>query len=114
MKHSFHTHIIADIELSDDEFNFIFQSCQQHYDYKIKSLAKSGGFIYGFKNRREFSKDEDKILDLNFRQIDLLCKSLEYSQEDIAYEIHKNFKLILDSINTITFELNQQLEKQKS
>lgn len=109
MKHSFRVQVIADIELSDDEFYFLFNSCEAHYDLTVRQVVQHGGFMSAWYNSRALSNNEDKKYELTFRQIDLLLKSIEFIDIPLINVIRSKFKDILDAINDITTNLNQQL-----
>lgn len=115
MKTFLQAKLIAHIEIEDEDFDFIKKCCKHHYDFKVKSSVEVGGFLYGYTNRREWSKGQDKVLELEFRQIDLLLKALEmgqYIELGKAAVISVKLKKILTCMNEKYAELNPELEKQ--
>lgn len=115
MKTFLQAKLVAYIEMPDEDFDFIKKCCANHYDHKVKSTVEVGGFMYGFTNRREWSKGEDKTLELEFRQIDLLCKALEmgaYIDANAAYRISTALRNILTAMNDKYKILNPELEKE--
>lgn len=84
MKHYFYAHLSTVIEMSDDDFNILFEVAQHHYSYDVKSQTEHGGFLYGVRNRRDFElsdkcseKPENVELDVVDRQLQLMIKALE-------------------------------------
>lgn len=113
--HSFYATLTANIFVSDEDFNFIFECFQRHYDTTIKMAADVGGFLYGFRNRRikfydtEVITDEDRILDLSNRQIQLILKSLEMYRTDQASSINIRFHKILHELVEKQDQLNKNI-----
>ncbi len=118
MKTFLQAELIAHIEVSDQDFDFIKKCCTGHYDFKVSETVKVGGFLYGATNRRQWAKDrneENNILVLKFRQIDMLLKALEmgnYIDMEKAMPITKRFTEILHKINEKYSILNPALENE--
>ncbi len=49
--------LTAHIELTDEEFELLFNESARHYDYKVKTSTKVGGFLFGFQNQRNFANE---------------------------------------------------------
>lgn len=118
MKTFLQAELIAHIEVSDEDFDFIKKCCDGHYDFKVAETVKVGGFLYGHTNRRDWAKEAnepDNVMTLRFRQIDLLLKALEmgnYIDAEKAMSIGKRFSEILHKINEKYKTLNSQLENE--
>lgn len=99
-KHSFYATLTANVFVNDNDFNFIYECFKSHYDFKIKTSAEQGGFLYGLRNRRvkfydsEIITDENRILDLSISQIQLIMKSLEMHNTGQASDIYLRFDKI--------------------
>ncbi len=109
-KHSFWATLTATIEINDSDFELIQESCKHHYDFKIKSLVEVGGFLYGAKNRRDWSP-EDKEIEFTFRQIDSVMKSLEMYTTEQSYALYSRLRSIIMEINEKTIALNDTLKE---
>ncbi len=109
MKHFFQAVIMAHVEISDNDFDFILKSCRNHYDFTVKSSVVVGGFLYGFNNRRQFSKGEDKTLDLTSRQLGLIIKSLEMQHNDQGSRIGGYLWKVVNEMQDVFKKTNEQL-----
>lgn len=113
--HSFYATITANVFVSDEDFNFIYECFQRHYDATIKMSANVGGFLYGLRNSRvkfydtEIITDEDRILDLSNRQIQLIIKSLEMYRTDQASDINFRFHKILHELAKSQDSINKNI-----
>ena len=118
MKTFLQAELIAHIEVEDKDFEFLKDCCDGHYDFKVSSTVKQGGFLYGHNNRRHWAKDrgeEDKVMTLKFWQIDLLLKALERGyiiELGRATRIGKSFQHILAGMNEKYKTLNPQLQNE--
>lgn len=115
MKTFLQAKLVAHILIPDDYFDFIKKCCKNHYDFKVASTVEVGGFLYGATNRRDWSKGEDKVVQLEFSQIDLLLKALEmgiHIDVKIAIQITLVLKSILTAMNNKYAVLNPELEKE--
>ena len=77
--------------------------------------ADVGGFLYGLRNRRvkfydtEIITNENRILDLSNRQIQLILKSLEMQRTDQASDINFRFHKILQELVEKQNSLNNNI-----
>jgi hypothetical protein len=71
----------VEVEFTTEELNMLGLLAANHYDAHCRSIAAVGGFLYGMQNHQKFALEEDAqakpVHDLNFREIDTLCKVLE-------------------------------------
>lgn len=112
--HSFYATLTANVFVNDEDFNFIYECFQRHYDITIKMVADVGGFLYGFRNRRIpliglDITNEDRILDLSNRQIQLILKSMEMQRTDQASNINFRFHKILQELVSSQNSLNKNI-----
>ena len=113
--HSFYATLTANVFVNDEDFNFIYECFQRHYDTTIKMAADVGGFLYGLRNRRvkfydtEIITNENRILDLSNRQIQLILKSLEMQRTDQASDINFRFHKILQELVEKQNSLNNNI-----
>lgn len=110
MKYSLQANIKANIIFTDQEFDLIEKDFKSHYDYLIREACEVGGWLYGFKNRRQFAKPENAECDLSFRQVDTILKALESDYSSQAIELFKKLHNILSEINMIGPKINDQLK----
>ena len=110
MKYFFQVEFKAFVEIPDKEFEFILECCKHHYDFTVASSVEVGGFLYGLKNRREFSNGEDKVCDLTFRQIDLILKSIEMYDNEEERNVHRNMFKIIRQMGEENMEMNKNLQ----
>lgn len=116
MEHFFYAEIKACIRIPDEYFEFICKCAAHHYDGKVKSLVEVGGFLYGEKNTRQWLKESqshDESLDdreYTFRQIDLMCKAIEFPSTPLGEKITKEFVVILGGISDKSEYINHILK----
>lgn len=108
-KHSFFATLSAEVEISDSDFNLILENAANHYDSTVQDSVKIGGFLYGFKNRRDFSKGKDKIVELTSRQLGLVLKSIEFNNSNQAIFLCKRLYKIAMEMQQKTIELNKTI-----
>lgn len=113
-KHSFFAKLEARVEISDSDFNLILEHAANHYDNTVKSSVRVGGFLYGFKNRREWSKGEDKIVELTERELGLVLKSIEFSLSDQAIHIGRRLYAIAMELQEKFIEVNKTLNNNQN
>lgn len=108
-KHILFATLSAMIEFSDEEFSFLEKVSKRHYDSTVKSMFDIGNFMYGYKNRREFSK----VCNLSMRQLGLLAKSLEIETKSMSRPLMKRLLDAMKDINSKSEEINKQLQNEK-
>lgn len=108
MKHTFWAELKPCIEFDDVDFDYIKNAAAIHYDAKVQATVEVGGFLYGFSNRREWSKGEDKVLELTDRQMQLIMKSIEFDNSEIACRISKRLWAISKELRDKSEEINKQ------
>lgn len=109
----FSAELTASIEIPDLEFNYLYRFCATHYDSRVQEAANIGEFLYGTKNRREFSNGEDKCIDVTFRQCDLLLKSLEMDKGAMKQFLSSCFIRVLMHIDELHPKVATVLESEK-
>lgn len=114
MDHYFWADIKAAIDMPEEYFAFICQAAAHHYDATVLDMVAVGGFLYGQKGRRDFMKKThpDQALQeevYTFRQIDLMCKAIEFPATAMGWEITREFKQVLDGINQKSKYINNLL-----
>ena len=73
--YSFYATLSANVFVSDNDFYFIYQCFERHYDHNIKMACKIGGWMFGFRNRRtkfypeEIITDEDRTVELSNKSV---------------------------------------------
>lgn len=80
-KYHFHYTLTVFVYIEDKDFYFIFESAKNHYDRNVREMTKQGGFLFGWRNRRElFASDEDDRKDIEFtsRDLQLCSKAIEF------------------------------------
>ena len=111
MSHQFFATLSVEIDMSDKDFNILLQCASNHYDFTVQSGAAVGGFLYGLKNRRDFSNGEYKKIEVSTRQIGLILKSLEGNGTDEARYIGENLYRIAMELHSTASEINNSLQK---
>lgn len=85
-----------------------------HYSYDVTSLADVGGFMYGWKGSRDFREKEGKYFfdkQLTFRQIDLLCKALEFPMTAESMKMTGDFLKILNVVREKSESINESINQ---
>lgn len=125
MKHQIFVKPEVDLQPTDEEFDFLLKCCKLHYSYDCQSLIEVGGFLYGWKGRREFYKnnkadkgDERPSYTISFRQMDTLLKAMEMApywakdaEADIWMRLNKFFHDTLRQMNEIGATVNEKISK---
>jgi len=109
-KHSYIAELKADIEFSDSDFELLLESSRRHYDSTVQSICCVGGFLYGLKNRRDFSKGENKSTELRFGDLQLLIKSLEFVNTDKSNHLYARLTAIFMDMQAKNIEINEDLK----
>lgn len=63
------------VKFSRKELITLETCCQLSYDKKILSLRRKGGFVYGWFQKLDDTKDEQLEVELTIRQLDSLLKA---------------------------------------
>jgi hypothetical protein len=113
MKGFLQSKIVAVVDMPDPMFYFLFDTCKNHYDYTIKSFTEVGGFLYGNRNRRMFSKTNDTEIELNSRQCDSLLKALEMGSDEMSLSLFKIIYKVFLLIRSKRDSINEQLQKEE-
>lgn len=118
MEYNFWADIKAMVDIPEEYFEFICQAAAHHYDGTVRDMVAVGGFLYGQKGRRDFMKKahpEQKLMQetYTFRQIDLMCKAIEFPATAMGWEITREFKQILDGINQKSKYINHLLHPEE-
>lgn len=101
MNHTLSVEVKVNLDLTKEEFDYLYLRCQKHYSYDVTSLAEVGGFMYGWKGQRDFrEKQGEPFFDkqLTFRQIDTLCKALEFPPTEESMKMTDDFVKILNIV----------------
>lgn len=113
MKYTFYAEIKVNLDLTKEEFDYLYARCQQHYSYDVTSVSEVGGFMYGWKGQRDFcEKVKRDFLDreLTFRQIDILCKALEFpttiESMKMSGDLHKIINVVRERSESINKTIN--------
>lgn len=99
MKYRFWAKLTLIFQLDDATFALLEDCMRHHYDGTVKSCVEHGGFMYGYRNRRDFRKDtpddEDRnTLELDSRQHQLCMKALEMRHYVVEHQLDElNAKL---------------------
>lgn len=109
MKYTFYAELKLHIELPDNIFNMLLETCKNHYDSRVKESVQVGGFLYGAKNRRDWSNGENKELELTFRQADTILKALEMNNSDNANYLGEAIFRALNEMREKSNEINAKL-----
>lgn len=114
MKFSFYCRLIINIDIEEEQWNYLLKCCDAHYDYKVNSSIKLGGFLYGFEGSREFSKKKDVTVDVTSHQLQLMMKALEMpvdypNQMKMALKFTMDLHNIWREYAKKTEEINNQL-----
>ena len=113
-KYSFYATLTANVFLDDNDFNFIYKGCQQHYDNWVKLSTEVGGFLYGAKIRRTpfpgyTPSDKDRIVDFTTRQLGLIIKSFEMQSEEQASRLNLMFHKIASEMAIQESTINKNI-----
>lgn len=112
--HYFRATLSALIELSDAEFDLIWKNASRHYDGTVRSSVQVGGFIYGYRNRRNWALERDddtheyKIVDVKNSEIQLIMKACERDYSDESLRLSSRLFLVLAEMNKRTAEINSE------
>ncbi len=113
MKYYLQATLSAFIQITDEDFKLLWDDCENHYDAKIQSFTKVGGFMYGWKNRRDWAEnEEDKEKELTFREIDSLLKAMEMDYTIPASLLSASFIKILRRMNDMYSPMNENLKNE--
>lgn len=116
MNYEFIAELTARMEMTDDEFDYLFDAFKKHYDHHVKSSAEHGGWLYGLKVRRTPWKgathdDVDKWIEVKNRQLQLCIKSLELHNNATAFDLTSKFcnlyHKLVEQTNFVISILNQ-------
>ena len=121
MKYTFEARLSVYIEVTDKEFDYIWEKMKHHYDATINSAIEVGGFMYGLRNRREpypncKLENFDKNLEVDSRKLGLILKSLEtpHCVMDINCNLSKKFTKIMKTMCEKNMEINSSYEKENN
>lgn len=106
----------AHIELSDDDFELLFEEAKYHYDFEIKSSIKVGGFLYGLKNYRTFAQEAghpDKIVVFSERELNLMMKALEMNRNEVGLKLYERLFNVFKDLQDKTVAVNRSLNDVK-
>ena len=114
MKYWFYCKLQINIDIEEEQWNYLLKCCEHHYDYTVQSAVRHGGFLYGFKGRRDFSEKKDITIDVNSRQFQIMMKALEMpvdypTQMKMALKFTKELHDIWSEYAKKTVEINNQL-----
>jgi len=108
--------LTAYIPMTDEEFNYIFETSKRHYDTTIKMSTDVGGWLYGMKVRRTPWKgathdDVNKNVEANNRKIQLMIKCLEMSDGELPARLnimlHKVYSELVQKTNLANEIINK-------
>ncbi len=120
--HFFWAKLEAYIYFSDEEFETLWNASERHYDPTVQSLSKVCGLLYVENSVRNFNysdelKSEDTFLEstntikLEFREVDLLIKSLEMEHSPKGYALSSRLHKIIREMRDKANEINQQFKQ---
>ena len=107
--------IKVEVEFTDEELKMLGLLAVNHYDGHCRSIAARGGFLYGMQNHQTFSLEADAqakpVHQLEFREIDTLCKVLEMRDmlSPVQSVISLNRPKLLDIATSLAFRLKALL-----
>ena len=107
--------IEVEVEFTTEELNMLGLLAVNHYDAHCRSIAAVGGFLYGMQNHQTFALEADAQAkpthQLEFREIDTLCKVLE--MRDMLSPVQSVIALsrpkLLDIATALAFRLKALL-----
>jgi hypothetical protein len=106
--------LTASVKLNDQEFDLLYHEAAKHYDFEIQFSTKIGGFLYGFRNSRDFFKEagniEEKVI-FSERQLDLMMRALEFSHSEPASQLRSKLLDIFKELQTQTVTVNKPLNQ---
>jgi hypothetical protein len=108
--------LTASVKLNDQEFDLLFHEAATHYDFDVQFSTRIGGFLYGFRNSRDFFKESGDINDeviFSERQLDLMMKALEFSQSEPASQLRSKLLDIFKELQQKTVTVNKLLNEVK-
>lgn len=102
MKLEFIPLTLISVNLTRDEFDYIFESAKRHYSHDCRSMTKVGGKLYGWKGCWDFhlktgKEIEDYVTTRTFenREFQLLIKSIEFDGSVFATWLNANLLKVL-------------------
>lgn len=116
MKHYFFATLTAIIELSDEEFELLFNEAERHYDFTVRSSTQIGGLLFGIKNRRSIAKEfgeVDNEVSFSEREIGLMLKALEMTMIPAGPKLYRRLIEIAKELQQKTVEVNKPLNDVK-
>lgn len=115
--HSFLATITADVFINDDDFYFIKNCFESHYDLNVKMAAELGGWLYGFSVRRTpfkglYITNDQRTVELSKKQIDLILKSLEMHNQKQSVLTRIRFSGIAKQLMETELKINKTLNNE--
>lgn len=94
---------------TEDEVKLLMRCSHLHYDFACQQVGLQGGFLYGMSVACPFDGKADR--DLTFREIDMLCKVLEFPpqpDEMKCRELRHQLVNVLSKLTAETERLNKR------
>lgn len=115
MTYRFWANLKTIFQLDDATFTLLEECMRNHYDGTVKGCTEHGGFMYGYRNTRDFRKDtpDDEYrntLELDSRQHQLCMKALEM-RHYYHTGLHKQLDELNDQLHKLWHAYVAQMEK---
>lgn len=110
-RHSFFAVINFVVELNSEDFKLLWDAMANHYDGTVQSCTKLGGFMYGWKNSRDFAEKKGETRDiknLESHDMQLILKSLEMDFSAAGHILAKRMWSIVREAMAYSEEINKQ------
>lgn len=100
--------ISANLTFSREEVEYLAVCAEHHYDHSIRAMVPAGygAVINGMRNRLLDAETISTSGDYTFREIDRLCKAVEFQEDFMAANLKRQFTKALQKINEITSAVN--------
>jgi hypothetical protein len=110
MEYKFDYKVRALVTFDVFDFDIIWEGATKNYDGVVRDETKTGGYIFGMRNRQIFAETNNKPsfqVCLSFAEIDIICKALEMSQHLKRHLMKRQLHEIMNAINERSNELNK-------
>lgn len=113
MEYSFFAELKADIKLSNNELNLLYDCSYKHYDINVQSLSTyERGKLYRLKNTKNIISSEFIInTEFSYGDLNLMIKSLEYIKTDDANFLTEKIYKVLKEMQHQNMIINKILMK---
>lgn len=103
--------ISATLTLTREEVEYLATSAEHHYDHTVNMLVPpgQGAIINGMRVQLTDPGATETESDYRFREISLLYKAIEFSDDYTAVQLRKRFMKALNDINFLQEKVNDLL-----